>query len=108
MVVAVALAITTNIYTLEHRRNGTDITIQSQVTVNNSSLSHFIKQFALPDHYCVTVCLYQNEIRLDIRQFINGRPTIKGVYLTMKQFDFLKRLLPHLHKEIIIAWNLKL
>ena len=106
--VAVTLAITTNIYTLEHRRNGTDLTIQPPVTVNNSSLCHFIKQFALPDHYFVTVCLYQNEIRLDIPLFINGRPTIKGVYLTIKQFDFLKRLLPHLHKEIINDRNLKL
>jgi len=66
--VAVTLAITTNLYILEHRRNGTDLTIQSPVTVNNSSLCHFIKQFALPDHYFVTVCLSQNEIRLDIRQ----------------------------------------
>jgi hypothetical protein len=60
--VAVTLAITTNLYILEHRRNGTDLTIQSPFTVNNSSLCHFIKQFALPDHYFVTVCLYQNEI----------------------------------------------
>ena len=106
--VAVTLSITTNLYTLEHRRNGTDITIQPPVTVNNSSLCHFIKQFALPDHYFVTVCPYQNEIRLYNRQFINGRPTIKGVYLTMKQFNFLERLLPHLLKEIINARNLKL
>ena len=106
--VAVTLAITTNLYTLEHRRNGTDLTIQLPVTINNSSLCHFIKQFALPDHYFVTVFLYQNGIRLDIRQFINGRPTIKGVYLTMQQFDLLKILLPQLHKEIINTRNLKL
>jgi hypothetical protein len=49
--VAVTLAITTNLYTLEHRRNGTDLTIQPLVTVNNSSLCHFIKQFVLQDHY---------------------------------------------------------
>ena len=60
-------------------------------------------EFTLSEHYFVTVCLYQNDIRLDIGQFFNRKPTIKEVYLTMKQLDFFKKLLPHLHKEIINA-----
>jgi len=80
------------IYSTHHSERIKNLTIVADrgPTVNNSSLCHFITQFVLPDHYFVTVCLYQNEISLDIRQFINGRPTIKRVYLTMKQFDFLE------------------
>ena len=47
----------------------------------NHSLCDFIKQFEIPDTYYVTICLYQDEIVVDIRQFINGKETIKGVQI---------------------------
>ena len=42
-----------------------------QMNQINHSLCDFIKQIEIPDTYNVTICLYQDEINIDISQFVN-------------------------------------
>jgi hypothetical protein len=41
----------------------------------------------------VTVCTYQNKVRVDIRQFLNGHPTRIGLYLTPAEVNQLEALM---------------
>ena len=56
-----------------------------QIHQYNHRLCDFIKQFKIPDTYNVTICLYQDEVVVDIRQFINEKETIKGVQINTRQ-----------------------
>ena len=54
----------------------------------------------MPNGYYTTVCLYQNQVRIDLRQFLDGKATIKGLILNLRQWNYLQRLIPHLNKAI--------
>ena len=56
----------------------------------NSTLCQYVKQFDLTGGYYATVCSYAGRVRLDLRQFIDERATIKGIALDMKQWNELK------------------
>lgn len=73
----------------------------------NHSLCDFIKQFEIPDTYYVTICLYQDVI-IDIRQFINGKETIKGVQLNKRQWNYIQQIIPYINKTIVEAENQKM
>lgn len=66
----------------------------------NSTLCTYVKQFPLTEDVFATVCSYKRSMRLDIRYFINGRPTIKGIYINRRQFLYLKRSLYHIEYEM--------
>lgn len=102
------LAITSNLHVCHSSQNVYDC-IQLRThpvdTLNayNSSLCEYIRQFDLPQTYRVTyrvtVCLFQKEVRIDFRYFINENPTIKG------QCNYLKRLVPNIGEAIMRAKN---
>ena len=48
----------------------------------------------------VNVCTYQGSVRVDVRQFLNGRATIKGIFLTPSELTSLRNLLPLIKKEV--------
>lgn len=66
----------------------------------NSTLCTQIKQYPLTGGIYATICVYKNSCRLDIRYFISGRPTIKGIYIDRTQFLYLKRTLYHIEYEM--------
>lgn len=75
----------------------------------NHSLCDFImKQIKIPDAYYVTICLYQNEVVIDIRQFINGEETIKGVQINTRQWKYIQQIIPYINKTIDEAQNQKM
>ena len=49
----------------------------------------------------VNICTYEGEVRVDIRQFINNKPTIKGIYFTPREFLGVTDILPHVRSEIL-------
>ena len=67
--------------------------------VDTLNAYNYIRQFDLPQKYRVTVCLYQKEVRIDFRYFINENPTIKG------QWNYLKRLVPNIDEAMMRAKN---
>ena len=74
----------------------------------NHSLCEFIKQFEIPDTYYVTICLYQDEVVVDIRQFINGKEIIKGVQINTRQWKYIQHIIPYINKTIDEAQNRKI
>ena len=51
----------------------------------NGTLCDYIKQYALPNDYYVTVCSYQDLVKLDVRKFIGRKATIKGITMNVNQ-----------------------
>ena len=58
---------------------------------SNNTLCTFIKQFKLLYNKRITVCKYQNVLRVDIRQFVGDKASIKGIWLTLDEWRSLLR-----------------
>ena len=68
----------------------------------NNTLCSFIRQYKLHSGgKQVTVCGYQNRVRLDIRQFILGRPSNKGIVLNYDEYRSLDAHWPSISTFII-------
>ena len=48
----------------------------------------------------VNVCTYQGSVRVDVRQFIRGRATIKGIFFNTDEIGSLRRLMPLIKNEV--------
>ena len=49
----------------------------------------------------VNVCTYQDLIRVDVREFINDRAAIKGLYFTSREFISFNGALPFVRHEVL-------
>ena len=49
----------------------------------------------------VNVCTYQDRIRVDVRDFINDRATIKCLYFTSREFISFNGVLPFVRHEVL-------
>ena len=58
---------------------------------SNNTLCTFIKQFKLLYNKRITVCKYQNVLRVDIRQFVGDKASIRGIWLTLDEWRSLLR-----------------
>ena len=56
----------------------------------SSSLCHYLKQYSLPNDIRISVCIYAGRVRIDLRQFIADKATIKGIALNLAQFRRLE------------------
>ena len=72
----------------------------------NSTLCVYMKEYHLLHGKRATVCIYQERVRLDIRQFINGSPTIKGIFLYYDEFQSLGQYWPHIKRDMQDAHDL--
>ena len=104
-IMSVTLALTSNIYSSEKKQNTTrtdSIKLANIDTIEqfNMSSCSYIKQYHLPGNYFVTICTYQSRIRVDVRLFLNGKPTIRGFFLNRNQYRYFKRLIPHINKAV--------
>ena len=48
----------------------------------------------------LNVCTYQDRIRVDVREFINDRATVKGLYFTSREFISFNGALPFVRHEL--------
>ena len=48
----------------------------------------------------INVCTYQGRVRVDVRQFLNGRPTIRGIFFNTHELSSLRILLPLIKSEV--------
>ena len=97
------LAITSNLHACEKPQNISDcirLTTTNTEQHFNCSLCGHIKKYKLPEEYYVTICTYGTDIRIDVRKFINDRPTIPGFFLNTNQYRYFERLIPHIDKSI--------
>ena len=49
----------------------------------------------------VNVCTSQDRIRVDVREFINDRATIKGLHFTSREFISFNGALPFVRHEVL-------
>ena len=49
----------------------------------------------------VNVCSYEGRVRIDIREFLNDQPTIRGIYLSSGEYIALKAVLPLVRDELL-------
>lgn len=97
-IMSATLAITRNLHVC---KNETDCIrlVKADQPLNNT-LCSYLKRYALPDDYFITVCSYQGDIRIDVRKFIQDQPTPLGYFLNTRQWMYLKRLIPHIDQAI--------
>ena len=58
---------------------------------SNYTLCAFTKQYVIGSRgKRITVCVHRNRVRVDLRQFIRNRATIKGIVLNREEYDSLK------------------
>lgn len=62
--------------------------------VPNTTLCSFLKLFPLSRSIVIAVCLLNRHIRIDIRHFVNNKPTNRGIYIDEWQWNGLLKLLP--------------
>ena len=49
----------------------------------------------------INVCTYQGRVRVDVREFINDKATIKGIYFTSREFISVSDALPYVRHGIL-------
>ena len=77
----------THLFTVNHNACGSKVDITP--TVRDSHCSN-IHQFPLSDNVYVSMCDLQGSLVYDIRQFVSGNATIKGISLNKNQWLNLK------------------
>ncbi|OOZ35901.1 hypothetical protein BOW52_11060 [Solemya elarraichensis gill symbiont] len=76
---------------------------QTEIPDLNNSLCTYARQYALSNNYFVTVCRYHGIVRIDVRLFLNGIATIRGIFLNNKQWNSLWRLRSQINGDITEA-----
>ena len=72
-------------------------------TDESSSLCNPQREFVLEmSDKRINVCTYQGQVRVDIRQFLNNRATMKGIFFNPREFISLREILPSVLDELEI------
>ena len=62
------------------------------IPLGNTSLCIFGKQLKLSDDKRLTICNYKEDVRIDIRKFVNDKPSIRGIWLSKEEYEELLRI----------------
>ena len=103
----VAMTLTSLVFTSElKKKECTDcmniLTTESTPDLNGT-FCDYIKQCALPNDYYVTECSYQGLVKLDEWKFIGRKATVKGIAMTVNQWNYLQRFIPRINSAITDA-----
>lgn len=72
------------------------------VRVNATVLCTLFEQYRLSGNVRITVCDHVHEgLRVDIRQFLNNKPTIKGIALSKSSFESLSNFWPNITATVL-------
>ena len=85
LLITTALEIKTITYLNFKKAENVTTNITEIKVEHNKTLCTFIRQMKLSEKKRVTVCNYQNNIRVDIRQFVKNSASIKGIWLTKNE-----------------------
>ena len=93
-----------NNHSVQVQREDKTITprVMSTAANNETSLCTEIREFKLGvGDKRVNVCTYEGRVRIDIREFLNDKPTIRGIFLTSREYIALKAVLPLVRDELL-------
>ena len=48
----------------------------------------------------VNICTYQGHVRIDVRQFLNGKATMKVIFFNVREFSSLSVIFPFIQSEV--------
>ena len=98
---ASTLGVSSNLFHMEksYWNESECIRIHGQPNFNQTLCSH-IRSFRLPQEYYATVCTYGNRTILDISQFLNLKPSIKGISLSITQWSYLLSIRQHITRAM--------
>lgn len=84
-----------------------DEAMQVNASTRTTPLCTFMKQYVLYGDIRVTVCNHKHEgTILDLRKFIAGKPTIKGLVLSKNAYTSFKRFWPDINRAMERAINI--
>lgn len=66
----------------------------------NFSSCDLLTSYALPEDYVVSLCKKKMGIEVDLRRYINKTPTLDGVTLNYRQWEYLYRISGIIHNRI--------
>ena len=74
---------------------------EEPLTALNTTLCTALNQFFLSSSKRVTVCKYNNLLRVDIRYFIGQKASIKGIWLTLNEWNTFVKYFHKIQKSVI-------
>ena len=75
--------------------------VHSEIDIPNDLCAESMEFPLKASNKRVNVCTYQDRIRVDVREFINDRATIKGLYFTSREFISFNGALPFVRHEVL-------
>lgn len=72
--------------------------VTAAINVSNTTLCSYLKHFSLSRNIVISVCLLNKHIRIDIRHFVNDKPTIRGIYLDDGLLKLLPKIISNIHE----------
>ena len=85
---------------IEEKHNNMNRTLEVNVNPPNGSLCSYFRQWTLSDNVKLTVCNYLGSVRVDIRAFISEKATIKGIWLTISEWEELTKLFKLIQRSL--------
>ena len=71
----------------------------------NATLCTYFKQFKLSGSKRISVCAYNQHVRVDIRRFIDDKATIQGIWINSEEWLALIRLQGKINLSMTFAKN---
>ena len=87
--------------TINDRVNKTTSEVSFEIILRNNTLCGYVTQYRLSHNKKVTICDYQNILRIDIRYFIGDYATIRGIWLSLDEWKMLLDLMEQINKSIM-------
>lgn len=68
--------------------------VYKEILIFNQSLCDLISHISIRySNKVVTVCMYEEDIRIDIREFYGNKPSIKGIWFSLSEWKEFTRIL---------------
>ena len=85
---------------IPRERNCIKYAYKTMEIVNNKTTCNYIKTYDILHEGHISVCKLRDKIGVDFCLFIGEIPTTKGLFLNMRQWNYLQRSIPHITNTI--------
>ena len=85
---------------IEEKYNNMNRTFEPNINPPNGSMCSYFRQWTLSDNVKHTACNYLGSVRVDIRAFVSEKATIKGIWLTITEWEELSKLFKLIQRSL--------
>lgn len=61
---------------------------------------NYVRSFQLPINFRISVCMCNETVQIDLRQFLGETSTTNGIHLSFRQWDYLQHISNHVYLAI--------